>query len=101
MREQVNFSDFTDRFRTMDRDESFSYEGKKALFDYLEEYEDSCGEEIELDVIALCCDFTEYEDLEEFHGVYEESEYPDLDTIRDNTTLIEIAGSDGFIIQDF
>jgi len=30
------------------------------LFDYLEEYEESTGEEIELDVVALCCEY--YED---------------------------------------
>lgn len=56
----VNFSLFCDSFVKMNRDNIFSYAAKRALFDYLEEYEDDCGEKIELDVIALCCDFTEY-----------------------------------------
>jgi hypothetical protein len=30
-----------------------------VLFDYLEEYENSTGEQIELDCIAICCDFHE------------------------------------------
>ena len=59
MKTTVNFSDFCDAFRSMNRNENFSYEGKRALFDYLEEYEDSTGVELELDVIALCCEYNE------------------------------------------
>lgn len=51
--------DFERAFTDFDRKENFSYEGLKALFDYLEDYEEQTGEEIELDVIALCCDYTE------------------------------------------
>mgnify|MGYP003350223349 CR=1 FL=1 len=59
MKQTVNFNDFRDAFRTMDRMENFSYEGMQALFDYLEQLEEDTGEEIELDVIGLCCDFSE------------------------------------------
>ena len=59
MKQTIGFCAFCDAFRDMDRNENFSYEGKRALFDYLEEYEESTGEEIELDVIALCCDYYE------------------------------------------
>jgi hypothetical protein len=58
MKQTVSLTDFRDAFRTMDRKENFSYEGLEILFDYLEEME-QCGEELELDVIALCCDFYE------------------------------------------
>jgi hypothetical protein len=58
MKQTVNFYDFHDAFKRI-RPDNFSYEGLKALFDYLEDYEESCGEEMELDVIAICCDFTE------------------------------------------
>jgi hypothetical protein len=37
------------------RPNQFSYEALGMLFDYLEE----CDEDMELDVIAICCDFTE------------------------------------------
>jgi len=37
----------------MNRKTNFSYEGLEILFEYLEELEESTGEEIELDVIAL------------------------------------------------
>ena len=59
MKTSVNFSQFCDAFRDMNRNENFSYEGKRALFDYLEQYEDECGCEVELDVIAFCCEYSE------------------------------------------
>ena len=63
MKTTVSLYDFREAFRTMGRAEQFSYEGLEVLFDYLEQYEDDTGEELELDVIALCCDF--YEDTVE------------------------------------
>ena len=45
----------------MDRRENFSYNGLKALYEYFEQYEEDTGAEIELDVIAICCEYTEYE----------------------------------------
>lgn len=41
------------------RPENFSHEGLGLLFDWFEEYEDSTGEPLELDVIAICCDWAE------------------------------------------
>ena len=53
---------FTDWFMKH-RPDNFSYEGTKALFDYLEDLEDSIGEKIEFDPIALCCEYNEYDNL--------------------------------------
>ena len=55
----IGFCHFCDAFRDMDRNENFSYEGKRALFDYLEGLSEDIGNDIELDVIALCCDYCE------------------------------------------
>ncbi|KKL61460.1 hypothetical protein LCGC14_2195110 [marine sediment metagenome] len=96
MKQTVNFSDFVDAFEI--RKENFTYEGKQALFDYLEEYEESTGEEIELDVIGLCCEYTEYENLKEL-----QENYRDIDTmeeLEEQTTVIKI-DDDRFIIQAF
>tara|TARA_R100000935_G_scaffold54630_1_gene83720 strand:+ start:829 stop:1128 length:300 start_codon:yes stop_codon:yes gene_type:complete len=82
------------------RPNNFSRVGQVALFDYLEEYEESTGEQIEFDPIALCCEYTEYDDLSEFHQNYDVEEYPDKDSIMDYTQLIEV-GTDSFIIQNF
>lgn len=59
MKTSINFSQFCDAFRDMDRNENFSYDAKRALYDYLEDYADQTGEEYELDVIALCCEYYE------------------------------------------
>ena len=56
----VTFSDFVDRFRNMGRGDQFGYHALRALFDYLEESEEDCGVAIPLDVIGLCCEWTEY-----------------------------------------
>ena len=102
MKRTVSFSMFCDKFRAMDREDNFSYYGLRALFNYLEELKDSCGIDIELDVIALCCDFTEYDNLDEFRSEYGDGDdYPTIDKIRDQTIVIDIPDGDGFIIQVF
>jgi hypothetical protein len=58
MKTTVYFSEFCDYFHKI-RPDNFSYQGLRVLYDYLEEIDNSCGEESELDVIGLCCDFAE------------------------------------------
>lgn len=71
MKQTIYLSDFREAFKTMNRTENFSHEGLEILFDYLEQYEEDTGTEIELDVIALCCEFAEdaVEDIAENYGV--------------------------------
>jgi hypothetical protein len=52
-------SNFRDEFRACGRADQFSYEALGILFDYLEAYEMDTGEEIELDVVSICCDYSE------------------------------------------
>jgi len=83
----------------MGRHEQFTYEGKRALYDWLEMLVDETGQEIELDVIALCCEFTEYESMKDL-----QNEYPDVETMEElenNTVVLPIEGTDGFIIQNY
>tara|TARA_R110001599_G_scaffold140255_1_gene320233 strand:- start:1014 stop:1316 length:303 start_codon:yes stop_codon:yes gene_type:complete len=100
MKQTINFYNFSDAFRKAGRADQFTYEGQRAIFDYLEEYEDSTGEEVELDVIAICCEYMEYENLEEFHNVYDKKDYPDFERLRDFTEVI-LVGDDSFIIASF
>ena len=58
MKITINLTEFRDHFYGI-RPDNFSSEGLRVLFDYLEELDESCGEESELDVIGLCCDFAE------------------------------------------
>ena len=71
----------------------FSYEGTKALFEHLEQ------SEIELDVIALCCDYNEWESLKEFQEQYND-DYKTIKDIEQATQVIRI-DDDKFITQAF
>lgn len=95
MKRTINVSEFRDAFHNMGRGEQFSYEGLGALYNYLEDYEDQTDTESELDVISLCCDFTEYENFEELQKEYD---VEDMDELQDNTSVIPVT-SDSFIIQ--
>ena len=111
MYQTVNFYDFERAFVTADRADSFSYHGKRALFDYLEEMEDDtgAGNGIELDVVAICCDFSEYSSALEAVKDYgftplqycddEETEENALEWLQDQTTALSFDG--GVIIQAF
>jgi len=59
MKQTVNNSQFQTAFHNMDRGSQFSYEALNLIYDYLESIEADTGEEIELDVIAICCDYSE------------------------------------------
>ena len=59
MKQTVNLHIFRDAFYRMGRKDQFSCEGLEILFNYIEEMEQDIGEEIDLDVIALCCDYAE------------------------------------------
>ena len=98
MKQTINFSQYCDAFKDMNRGNNFTYDGKRALYDYLEEYEDGTGEEVELDVIALCCEYTEYENLEELQENY--TDIDSMEKLEDHTTVIKV-DDDRFIIQDF
>lgn len=125
MKNTVNFYDFERAFRDHDRYDSFGYEGLKLLFDWLEEYEESTGEEIELDVVAIDCDFYMLS-LDEIYEqyiysescgnkhIYEPSVYEDmahldahdqdnylLDWLNDQTMVVGQTSDNQFVFQAF
>lgn len=111
MKQSIGFGQFCDAFRNMGRNEQFTYAGKRALFDYLEEYEESTDTEVELDVIALCCDYSEYASAldcikdagynftPEAGDTPEEQEESALEWLNEQTSVIKFEG--GIIIQQF
>ena len=98
MKQIIGFCQFCDGFPDS-RKEQFSYEGKKALFDYLEQLEEDMGQEIEFDPIALCCEYTEYKDIDEFQEAYS-GDYETMDDISKRTCIIMI-DDESFLMQDF
>lgn len=50
---------FISYFEEYGREWQFSEEGFKRLYDYLEDLSSSLGEDLVIDVIGLCCDYSE------------------------------------------
>lgn len=85
MKKTVDYNDFHRAFTDYNRLNNFPT-GLRALFDYLERYEVDTDEEIELDVIALCCDYSE----EKLSVVLKEYSLDSLDELRDHTQVIMV-----------
>lgn len=95
----------------------WSRAGAFALAEYLEEYEESTGEELDLDTCAIRCDFSEHSSLQDWANDYfsnawqelgfDETEEIDDDEfddkireyIQDHGQLIEFDG--GIIVSQF
>ena len=108
-------------FREYGRENHFSYEGFNALYEYLYDYSEDVGEDFKVDVIALCCDFTEYSDWKELYDNYsysynnQDKTFEELEEdnelsnfkewVQDRTTVIEVTNYKndivGIIIQNF
>ena len=73
MIQTLSLYDFREAFHRANRANQFSYAGLEALFDYLEEVDPS----YDLDVIGLCCDYSE-ETPKEIAKAYD-IELPDND----------------------
>ena len=103
MKQKITSFQFCDDFPKSYQN-NFTYEGKKALFEYLERLEKDTGQEFEYDPIAFCCEYTEYKNLKEL-----QKDYSDIESIGDlenNTTVIPIYDCkgtklDSFIIQAY
>jgi hypothetical protein len=59
MKTTVYLEDFRAAFNRAGRGDQFSYDGLELIFDYITEYEDETNEQIELDVVAICCEWNE------------------------------------------
>ncbi len=84
MYQEVTKSMFRDEFSRCGRGEQFSYKALGHLYDYFIEYEESSGDDFELDVIALCCEYAE----EEIDNVLSDYGLSNLDQLKDRTTVI-------------
>ena len=99
MQTTITFSAFCDAFRDMGRNAQFSYAGKRALYDFLEEV----APDMELDVIALCCDYYESDidsiisdygiDVSEVHDDDEKADIVE-DYLQENTCIVARIGTD-------
>ena len=75
------------------RPDNFSYAGLQTLYEY---FTDMGSEEIELDVIGICCDFAQYTEEEALEAYGVESMYE----LVQETIVLECS-DDTFIVCNF
>ena len=75
MKQNVHFEDFYKAFKSS-RPNQFSYDGLKSLYDYLIQYEEDTGKELDLDVKTL-------------------------EELSEKTSVIPVENTKGFIIQNY
>ena len=86
MKQTIDIYQFRNAFSDYNRADNFTYKGLT-----------------ELDVVAICCDFTEYENLKELqanYGAEGVENYPDMEDIENATVVIPV-DENSFIIQNF
>ena len=71
-----------------DRLSQFGYDGWRALFEHMEALEDYIGEEIELDIIVLCCDYIRFEGVEDYNQQYG-TDYAATDDIGEAVVFLD------------
>jgi hypothetical protein len=94
MHTTINVHQFRDAFHQMGRGKQFSYEALGVLFDY---YEMGC-DDYNLDVIEICCEWSEYDSMEELKENYsgflsdqiDESPSEGLEGMTDNDIISAI-----------
>lgn len=109
MKKTIYEGEFVRAFDEFNRSENFSIPARRALYEYLTDMEDETEQETELDVIAICCDFSEYDsvlDAAKEYGYTPEGDTDDEKTedaqewLQDRTTVIP-AGDGHVVIQSF
>ena len=94
MKKTLSAYDFVNEFEKSNRANQFTTQGLFRLYDYFEEYEVETGEDIELDIIAICCEYTEstLQQWAKDYGIDEHLGY---------TELISRLSSKTYIVSDY
>lgn len=104
MKITVTKSMFKDHFKACGRGDQFSWSALGSLFEYYGEIESDTGEEMELDPVAICCDWSEYAKASEAaremsswepdpDADEDDNEAAALEYLRDHTTVLETGES--------
>jgi hypothetical protein len=100
---------FRNAFVDMGRKDQFSLEALEALFEYYEELSEDTGEHIELDVIGICCEWSEMtsQDVADEYGEEidkeDDEEYVDwfenvVESVRHSTIVLEV-GNGNYLVM--
>ena len=105
MKQTIGIREFHSAFECAGRQDQFSYEARVQLFEYLDELD----EDMELDVIAVCCEYSEDEpkEIAENYSI-DISDCEDDDAIEETVldylnqhTCVVGQTSDGIVYQQF
>lgn len=113
--ETISSSDLFHMACCMGRGEQFGHKGWGAIGDYLENLSDDLGEDIEIDIVGICCEYSMAESVQEFWEAQEiptvsDEEWEDMgeeekieairDYLQENTSLV-VCDEDCIIWQAF
>ena len=104
MKQTINLSQFRDEFQSI-RPNNFSYEGLEILYDYIDEM----IPDYDLDVIGLCCDYSEssIKELIDSYDIDLDGIEPDeingtvLDYINDHSIVLGVTYDGSIVYQNF
>ena len=66
---RIDVEEFVEAFERMGRNDQFSRQrAPRAVRRTYEDYADSTGEDVELDVIGVCCDWSEHANISRVGG---------------------------------
>lgn len=93
----LSMDEFVREFSEYGREDNFSYYGLKALYEYLSDI----SEEVpyELDVIAICCEYSAYSYLIEEKDIDNMDEMVDI--LSDHTTVLRTDRQDTIVVAEF
>lgn len=104
MIQTINFTTFANAFRNSEsRKDQFSYEALELIFDYIEDYERDTGEQIEFDMIGICCEWGE-EDAATLAQYYNfDSAAPEdvLEAMQDATQVAGVTSAGKIVYVQF
>ena len=101
MKVSINKYEFSNMFDQFNRSENFSREAREDLFEYLEEL---FGDDYEVDIIAICCEYSE-DTIDNIIDNYsididqdEDKLQQVLDYLNDHTSVVSVTGDDESIL---
>ena len=107
MFQSINKSQFRDEFARMGRANQFSYDALGLLFDYIEDV----SPDDELDVIAICCEYSEdtVKTVAEYYGIETDDDDGTDDTQRfavlsylnEHTTVVGTTDAGAIVYAQF
>lgn len=96
-------SQLREAFHHANRKDQFSYDAIGLLFDYLND----CGSDVELDVVGICCEFSEDtpESIAKQYNIDLENDGNELlnvlDSLHDMTTVVGVTSTGSIVYEQF